>query len=148
MPRDGLAVVVPCAKCESPSVAWIRYSGAHLCRGHFLGFVEKRVKEELRRQVDLRPGVRIAVGLSGGKDSSTATVLLHDIVAPRQDVELVAITADEGIASYRPGGIEHAKRLCADLGIEHRVVPYRDTVGFEMDRVVHLDPGRITSRLG
>ncbi|MEK6851399.1 MAG: tRNA 2-thiocytidine biosynthesis TtcA family protein, partial [Candidatus Thermoplasmatota archaeon] len=132
-----------CDRCANPSVAWIRYSGAHLCRDHFLAFVEKRVKEELRRQVDLKPGTRVAVGLSGGKDSSTATTLLHDIVAPRRDVELVAITVDEGIASYRPGGIESARRLCERLGIEHRVVSYHQTVGVEMDQVVKLDPESI-----
>ncbi|MBI4415456.1 MAG: tRNA lysidine(34) synthetase TilS, partial [Euryarchaeota archaeon] len=67
-----------CDRCGQPAVAWIRYSGAHLCKDHFVAFVEKRVKEEVRRQVDLTRGMRIAVGLSGGKDSSTATVLLHD----------------------------------------------------------------------
>jgi len=130
---------VACDRCAEPAVAWIRYSGAHLCGDHFLAFVEKRVKEEVRRQVDLRPGTRLAVGLSGGKDSSTATTLLHDIVAPRRDVELVAITVDEGIASYRPGGIESARRLCASLGIEHRVIAYRETVGIGMDEVVTRD---------
>lgn len=132
-----------CDKCDSPPVAWIRYSGAHLCRDHFLAFVEKRVKEEVRRQVDLRPGTRIAVGLSGGKDSSVTTVLLHDIVAPRRDVELVAITVDEGIATYRPEGIGAARALCAKLGVEHRVVAYKDTVGFGMDEVVALDAAAI-----
>ncbi len=130
---------VACDKCGRPAVAWIRYSGAHLCRDHFLGFVEKRVKEELRREVDLRPGVRIAIGLSGGKDSSTATTLLQEIASPRRDVELVAITVDEGIASYRPAGLEIARTLCAKLGIEHRVVSYRETMGYEMDTVVKLD---------
>ena len=128
-----------CDKCGETAVAWIRYSGAHLCRTDFMSFVEKRVREEVRREVDLIPGVRIAVGLSGGKDSSTAITLLHDIVGSRPDVELVAITVDEGIASYRPKGIEVAANLCAGLGIEHRVISYRQTVGFEMDTVVRLD---------
>lgn len=132
-----------CDRCGAPAVSWIRYSGAHLCRDHFLGFVEKRVKEELRREVDLKPGVRIAVGLSGGKDSSTATTLLHETVAPRRDVELVAITVDEGIASYRPRGLEIARALCANLGIEHRVISYRETMGYEMDTVVRLDEDAI-----
>jgi len=134
-----LAVPVACDKCGATAVAWIRYSGAHLCREHFLAFVERRVKEEIRREVDLRPGTRIAIGLSGGKDSSTATTLLHDIASTRRDVELVGITVDEGIASYRPEGLQAARHLCASLGIEHRVITYRQTVGFEMDRVVKLD---------
>lgn len=108
-----------------------------------MAFVERRVREEFRRQIDLRPGVRIAIGLSGGKDSSTAAVLLHDLVSSRRDVELVAITVDEGIASYRPGGIDAARRLCRTMGIEHRVIAYRDTVGIEMDRVVTLDAAAI-----
>jgi len=138
-----LAVSVACDKCGSAAVAWIRYSGAHLCQEHFLAFVENRAREELRREVDLLPGLRIAIGISGGKDSCTATTLLHDIASTRREVELVGITVDEGIATYRPQGIEIAKRLCASLGIEHRVISYRQTVGFEMDRVVKLDADAI-----
>jgi len=134
---------VTCDRCDAPAATWIRYSGAHLCREHFMAFVERRVKEEIRREVDLRPGIRIAIGLSGGKDSSTATTLLHDIASLRRDVELVGITVDEGIASYRPQGLEAARSLCVSLGIEHRVITYRQTVGFEMDRVVTLDADAI-----
>ena len=132
-----------CSKCGTPAVTLIRYSGQHLCGDHFRAFFERRVKRELHRQVDLRGGERIAVGLSGGKDSSTTTVLLHDILSPRRDVELVAVTVDEGIASYRPEGIRLAQDLCRGLGIEHRVVRYEDTVGWRMDEVVAADPEAI-----
>ena len=132
-----------CSKCGTSAVTLIRYSGQHLCGDHFRAFVERRVKRELHRQVDLRGGGRIAVGLSGGKDSSTTTVLLHDILSPRRDVELVAVTVDEGIASYRPEGIRLAQDLCRGLGIEHRVVRYEDTVGWRMDEVVAADPEAI-----
>ncbi len=108
-----------------------------------MAFVERRVKQELHRQAELDGGGRIAVGLSGGKDSSTTTVLLHDILSPRRDVELVAVTVDEGIASYRPEGLRRAQDLCEGLGIEHRVVRYEDTVGWRMDEVVEADPAAI-----
>ena len=104
-----------CARCASPAVEWIRYSGDHLCREHFLDFVERRAKRELQSQVDLRGGERIAVGMSGGKDSSTTAFLLTKVLANRRDLELIGITIDEGIASYRPQGIEYARRLCARL---------------------------------
>jgi len=134
---------VDCSRCTSPAVTWIRYSGEHLCRAHVLESVERRVKREVRAQASLRGGERIAIGMSGGKDSSVAAVLLHDILAGRRDVELVGVTVDEGIASYRPGGIAAARSLCDGLGIEHRVVAVAETVGRTMDEVVGLDPRAI-----
>ncbi len=133
-----------CDRCDGTAVTLIRYSGAHLCSPHFQEFVERRVKQEIRRQLHLEGGpARIAVGLSGGKDSSTTLYLLHRFLGPRPDVTLEAITVDEGIEGYRPQGIERAAELCSRLGVPHHVVSYREVVGFEMDRVVKLDPGNI-----
>jgi len=134
---------VACDRCGAPAVEWLRYSGEHLCQDHFLQFVERRAKRELRSQVDLRGGDRIAIGMSGGKDSSTTAVLLAKFLGDRRDIELIGITIDEGITSYRPQGIEYARRLCARLGIEHRVLAYAESVGHSMDEVVTLDPEAI-----
>jgi uncharacterized protein (TIGR00269 family) len=138
-PRLG----VGCDRCAATAVEWVRYSGDHLCRDHFLGFVERRVKREIRSQVDLRGKARVAIGMSGGKDSTTTAVLLSDFLGKRRDVELVGITIDEGIATYRPAGIDSAKRTCERLGIEHRVLGYDETVGRTMDAIVTLDPTAI-----
>ncbi len=124
-------------------MAYIRYSGAHLCSDHFQAFVEARVKREVRRQLRLTDGGRIACALSGGKDSSVATYLLHGILGPRPDVELVAVTVDEGIRGYRPESIGDAERLCRELGLEHHVLAYKELVGWEMDEVVQADPEAI-----
>ncbi len=132
-----------CSRCSAVAVTWIRYSGEHLCRDHVLEFVERRVKRELRAQVSLHGGECIALAMSGGKDSSVAAFLLARILANRRDIELVGITVDEGIASYRPEGIAAARRLCEDLGIEHRVIAYEATVGHGMDDVVRRDADAI-----
>jgi len=134
---------VACDRCGAPAVEWIRYSGEHLCQDHFLEFVERRAKRELRFQVDLRSGDRIAIGMSGGKDSSTTAALLAKFLGDRRDIELIGITVDEGITSYRPQGIEYARRLCARLGIEHHVLAYAESVGHSMDDIVTLDPEAI-----
>jgi len=135
---------VPCDRCGELAVLFIRYSGAHLCAPHFQEYVEHRVKQEIRRELDLTGNpTKIAVGLSGGKDSSTALLLLHEYLGRRPDVTLEAITVDEGIAGYRPPSLETARAFCGQLGIPHHVVTYQETQGFEMDRVVQVDPGAI-----
>ncbi len=132
-----------CDRCGGEAVITVRYSGAHLCAPHFSSFVEKRVKREIRRQLRLTGNTRIACSLSGGKDSSVATRLMHDVLGKRRDVELVAVTVDEGIAGYRPTSISFAERMCRDLGLEHRIITYKELVGWEMDDVVQADPETI-----
>ena len=45
----------------------------------------------------VKDGERIAVAVSGGKDSTALLLCLHNILSNR-NVELIAITVDEGIA--------------------------------------------------
>ena len=102
-------MMVQCSKCSRDAVEFIRYNGSHLCSAHFQEYVEKRVKREMREQVDLDKSKDIAVAVSGGKDSSVALTLLHDIVGKRRDIRLTCITIDEGIACYRPKTLESVK---------------------------------------
>lgn len=132
-----------CDFCSDEAVTLIRYSGAHHCPAHFKAFVEKRVKREVRRQIHIPSQTRIACALSGGKDSSVATYLLHSILGKRRDVELVAVTVDEGIEGYRPESIPFAQALCRELGLEHHIITYREVVGWDMDGVVASDPNSI-----
>lgn len=66
-------------------------------------------------------GDRIAVALSGGKDSIALLYILHKTFKNRPDVELLAITIDEGIKGYREHTIKHAVKLTGELGILHAI---------------------------
>jgi uncharacterized protein (TIGR00269 family) len=127
--------MVLCSKCGRTAVTYIRYNGSHLCPVHFQEYVERRVKKELRAQLDLDESKSIAVAVSGGKDSCVALLLVHDILSRRRDVTISAITVDEGIAGYRPGALEKARKLSSELGIEHHVISFRDRVGKSMDDI-------------
>jgi uncharacterized protein (TIGR00269 family) len=113
----------------------VRYSGAHLCAEHFCDSVEKRVRRELRKQVDLRSGERIAVAVSGGKDSVTTLHLLAEILGPRRDLEMCAVTIDEGIRGYRESSIPIVARACKRYDLEHIVVSFADSFGTTMDEI-------------
>ncbi|NLI74461.1 MAG: TIGR00269 family protein [Euryarchaeota archaeon] len=130
--------MVQCSKCTSDAVTFIRYSGNHLCASHFKEFVERRVKKELRSQVDLDVVKEIAVAVSGGKDSCVALSIINDIIGSRKDVNIRCITVDEGIAGYRPESIEKVRVLCNSLDIEHVVVSFKDVIGVDMDEIADL----------
>lgn len=126
--------------CGKEPVYFARYSGEHLCEEHFLRSVEKRVHRELRHQGPFKRG-RIAVAVSGGKDSVVTLRLLHETFRENRALALSAVTIDEGIASYRPPSIEVAAQHCREIGVPHDVLSYQETAGVTMDSVV-AHPGR------
>ena len=79
--------------------------------------------------------MRVAVGMSGGVDSSVAALLLREAGHEAIGVTMSTYPADSGGAGfardscYGPGeaaDIEIAARVCARLGIEHVVVDLQD----------------------
>jgi uncharacterized protein (TIGR00269 family) len=100
-------------------VIYQKYSNAHLCRNHFIEDVERKIKRDIRKFKMIGKGEKIAVGLSGGKDSIVLLYVLHKIFKNRPDLEFMAITIDEGIKGYRAHTVEHATRFTGELGIKH-----------------------------
>jgi uncharacterized protein (TIGR00269 family) len=127
--------MVLCSKCGRAAVTFIRYNGSHLCSAHFREYVERRVKRELREQVDLEQSKHISVAVSGGKDSLATLQLVHDILSRRRDLTISAITVDEGIAGYRPEALEKARTLASQLDVKHHVVSFTEHVGDTMDGI-------------
>ncbi len=128
-----------CDKCSEPAAVLIRYSGARLCKKHLCEFVIKRVKRELRRQMDLKSDERIAIAVSGGKDSTVAAFLVKEILGARRDIEFCAITVDEGIEGYRRSAIPIVAENCRSLDMEHIVVSFEEAYGFTMDQVAEAE---------
>ena len=122
-----------CSKCGRDAITFIRYNGTHLCSQHFKEYVERRVKKEIRKQKGRKRLDRIAVALSGGKDSSTTLLLIHKIFS--KSAQIHAISVDEGIGGYRDKTLEVAKRLCRDLDVEHHIVSFKGSIGITMDEV-------------
>ena len=122
-----------CSLCGKPPVTFVRYSGAHLCRGHLLEFVKRKVTREVRRQVRLPDRATIAVAVSGGKDSVAALRILHDVFSQRRGTRLVAVTVDEGIRGYRPSSLKIVAQNCKQIGVEHHIVSFKDYFGITMD---------------
>jgi len=122
-----------CNKCDREAVTFIRYNGTYLCKQHFMEFVEKRFKREVRKQ-RLPHGI-LAVALSGGKDSIVATYLMNRITEKDDSREVHAITVDEGIKGYRDKTIKIARKFCDEYDIPHHIISFKDEYGFTLDEM-------------
>lgn len=126
---------IKCSKCREDSVIFLRYNGTHLCRDHFLESVRKRVYAEFHRQVELKGEERIAVAISGGKDSTLCLRMLSEIVGPMRGIGLNAIMIDEGIEGYRESGIPFVRRLCGELDVDFDIISMKKSLGITMDEI-------------
>lgn len=124
-----------CSRCRRDAEITLRYAGQSLCRQHFIRFFDARVLRTVRKYRMLEKGSLVAVGLSGGKDS---TVMLHLLckISKSLPIRLVAITIDEGIAGYRPHTLSVAKRECGKLGVPLRVFSFKKLYGKTLDALL------------
>ena len=124
-----------CSICDSPAVISLKRFGTSLCQEHFISYFEAKVQETILSADMIAEKERIAVAVSGGKDSTALLFCLHRLLSGRE-VELVAITVDEGIAGYRDDTIQAAKAIARQLGVEQHVVSFREEYGSSLDRMV------------
>lgn len=92
---------------------------------------------------------RVAVAVSGGKDSISLLHILAKMQRDHPKSSLVAITVDEGIKSYRDEALRVAGENCRKLSVEHHVVSFKQLFGFTLDEIVKLQrqkgEGNLTS---
>lgn len=118
------------------AVTYQPYSGAHLCSSHFIQDVERRVKYVIRQHRMVDQGDTIAVGLSGGKDSTVLLYILNRLFGQRPDITLIALSIDEGIVGYRQETLRHAKEFTLQLGVKHIITSFKDEYGETLDEIV------------
>ncbi len=124
-----------CSACSNPAVYSQKYNGRNLCKEHFVDLFEQLVKDTLFNINFVNERDRIAVALSGGKDSVSLLYVLHKILA-NKGIEIIAITVDEGIKGYREGTMKCARKICDTLEIDQEIVSYQEYFGFDLDRAV------------
>jgi cytoplasmic tRNA 2-thiolation protein 1 len=124
-----------CMRCGGKAFYTRRYSGESLCSSCFKDSIVDKTRKTVAKYRMLVPGERIAVAVSGGKDSLSLLKVLTRLYPPRRN-HIVAISVDEGVEGYRDEALEHARFLARDLGVEHTVVSYKEMFGFSLDEAL------------
>jgi uncharacterized protein (TIGR00269 family) len=122
-----------CLLCGKRAAVLLPYGPQRFCEYHFMRLVEKRVKRTVRHHKLIKPRERIAIALSGGKDSTFLFHIIHKFFCHSN--ELIAILVDEGIKGYRDKALRVAKKNCKALGVDHRYVSFKEIFGMTMKRI-------------
>ncbi|KAL4973499.1 ERG2 and Sigma1 receptor like protein-domain-containing protein [Aspergillus desertorum] len=83
------------------------------------------------------PGERIAIGASGGKDSTVLASVLKTLNERyNYGLDLCLLSIDEGIRGYRDDSLETVKRNAVQYNMPLVIVGYGELYGWTMDQVV------------
>ena len=134
--------MVLCSVCKGREAIYFRpYSGERLCGACFCESIEERVRRTISRYDMFEYDSHIAVGVSGGKDSLSLLHILAEIEEEFPRSELIAVTVDEGIRGYRDEAIELAEEGCRELGVENRVLSFKELFGYTLDEIAEKTSG-------
>ena len=107
-----------------------------LCMRCFAESVEKKVRATISEYKMFRFDDRVAVAVSGGKDSVGLLHVLARIERGYPRTELAAVTVDEGIMGYRDEALDIAAENCKELGVPHHVFSFKELFGQTLDEIV------------
>ena len=126
-----------CSKCgATPVIIKRKASGQMLCKECFIESVTGKVLKDIRQNKLIERGDKVAVALSGGKDSVMVLDILNSFYE-RNIIDLFAVTVDEGIEGYRKHGVEIAAKNAKKLGIDHRIASFEEYFGKTLDEIMY-----------
>ncbi|MDG6942379.1 MAG: TIGR00269 family protein [Nitrososphaerota archaeon] len=132
-----------CSRCGGRPFYSRRYSGEVLCVTCFNDSIVEKTRRTISKYAMIRSRERVAVAVSGGKDSLSLLKVLVGLYTPNRN-SMVAVSVDEGVAGYRDEAISHARQLARELNIEHFVISYKEMFGFSLDEALDWE-GRESS---
>ncbi|KAI9891235.1 MAG: nucleotidyltransferase [Vezdaea aestivalis] len=138
-----------CAFCTTNRATILRPSTrSRLCTPCFISALEREVHELITSPPPspfsktpspplYPPNCRIAIGASGGKDSTVLASILHALNDRyKYNWTLCLLSIDEGITGYRDDSLKAVGQLGERLGLQWRVVGFGELYGWTMDGVV------------
>ncbi len=126
-----------CSVCREGRVVYFRvYSGERLCRSCFVKTFEKRVVRTIGRYKLFNPDDRIAVAVSGGKDSLSLLYVLKKIEKRFPRASLLAVTVDEGIEGYRDEALDYVEEVTRMLEVPLYKTSFEELFGKSLSEIV------------
>ncbi|KAL4186810.1 hypothetical protein AMTRI_Chr09g15810 [Amborella trichopoda] len=114
-----------------------RKTQQQMCRECFYFAFEEEIHRVIVENRLFKPGERVAIGASGGKDSTVLAYVLSELNRRHNyGLDLFLLSIDEGITGYRDDSLETVKRNEIQYGLPLKVVSYKSLYGWTMDEIV------------
>ncbi|KAG8229741.1 hypothetical protein J437_LFUL007916 [Ladona fulva] len=129
---------VPCSThCGKNAVLKRPKTGCALCKECFFVAFETEVHDTIVKGQLFREGQHVAIGASGGKDSTVLAYVLRTLnVRYNYGLQLTLLSIDEGITGYRDDSLEMVKKNRDEYGLPLKILSYKDLYGWTMDAIV------------
>ncbi|KAF5361586.1 hypothetical protein D9757_011555 [Collybiopsis confluens] len=127
-----------CALCQNAKAILKRpKTGQQICKDCFFYVFETEVHNTINEAKLFSRGDRVAIGASGGKDSTVLAYVLKTL-NERYDygLNLFLLSIDEGITGYRDDSLETVKRNQQQYSMPLKILSYDELYGWTMDRIV------------
>ena len=128
----------PCVLCNLNRALIIRPKNHQkLCKACFVTLFETEIHNTITANSLFSSGERVAIGASGGKDSTVLASVLKTLNERyNYGLDLLLLSIDEGIKGYRDDSLETVKRNAVQYDMPLEIVGYDELYGWTMDQVV------------
>lgn len=137
-PKREIKVSSLCELCHSRKAVMKRPKNLQkLCKECFFHIFETEIHLTIQKEKLFHRGETIAIGASGGKDSTVLASVLKTL-NERYDygLHLVLLSVDEGIVGYRDDSLATVKRNQIQYDMPLEIVSYKDLYDWTMDEIV------------
>ncbi len=99
----------------------------------FIGYLERKVRNTIRKYKLFRTDEKIAVAVSGGKDSTVCLYILKKL-----GYEPEAVTIDPQIGKYTEKNLSNIRKVCQNLRIRLHVLDFTTEVGSPLPKILRI----------
>src|SRR3989344_888670 len=93
----------------------------------FCEYFEHKIDHTIKRFNMIKPGDKVLVACSGGKDSTVLLSVLHKL-----GYSVEAFTVDVIIGRYTKKNLENLQLFCKQLGVKLHEKSFKDTYGYSL----------------
>lgn len=116
-----------CRVCREPAIIDLARHNANFCAEHFQQLCRRQVEKAIKDFDMMKPGDRVLVAVSGGKDSLALWDLLVDLGYSADGLYIGL-----GIGDYSDESLGYTQRFADERGLSLRVISLRGELGYDI----------------